>query len=74
MGAALAGIRALFPCMSGGNGEHVITIKSSSECCRGQTVQIKLQEHHVKEISALISKLVEQGALPQNADGVIVRT
>lgn len=68
MGAALSGIRALFPCMSGGGGDtsSTITVRSTSACCRGKIVQVRLDDQHIKELGDLLSRLVEQNTVKSN--------
>ncbi len=62
MGAALSAFKTLFPCMGGAQGDtaSTITIRSTSACCRGKIVQIRLDDHQIKELGDVISKLVEQ--------------
>lgn len=68
MGAALSAFKTLFPCMGGaqGDAETTITIRSTSACCRGKIIQIRLDDHQVKEFGDLIAKLVEQKSAEVN--------
>lgn len=65
MGAALTAMRALFPCMSGGSDgdTSTITVRSTSACCRGKIVQVRLDDEHMREISVLLSRLIEQNTI-----------
>ena len=49
-----------------GDAETTITIRSTSACCRGKIIQIRLDDHQVKEFGDLIAKLVEQKSAEVN--------
>lgn len=53
----------LFPCMTQTMGDPpttTITIKSTSACCRGRIVQIKIDDEHKKEFNEIIKKFIEK--------------
>lgn len=62
MGALLSKV---FPCMSTTKGEPgnpdsiVIDIRSTSSCCKGKTVQLKLDSSQVSDLSRVIAELIE---------------
>ena len=61
MGAYLSCIKTIFPCMSGqgdGTSTTTISIKSTSSCCRGKIVQLKLDNEQLKDLNAIVSQLV----------------
>ncbi len=65
MGNVLARI---MPCMTSvategdptglGPGTVTLSITSTSSCCKGKTVQLKLNNEHVAEISKLMAELI----------------
>jgi hypothetical protein len=47
--------------MAGGEpAKTTITIKSTSACCRGKIIQIKIDDEHKKEFNELIEQFVKK--------------
>lgn len=62
-------ISYVFPCMTGATSESpntTITIKSTSACCRGKIIKIKINDDNKKEFEETIKKLIDKFEIDKN--------
>lgn len=56
-------LSSYFPCMASPSSEPqntIITIKSTSACCRGKIIQVKLDDEDKKEFEEIIYSFIEK--------------
>jgi hypothetical protein len=61
-------LSSVFPCMRGTGeaGQTTITVRSTSACCRGRIIQIKLDEEHKQEFDEIVKKFIEKTSDSKN--------